>query len=172
LTLPEGAALESADGLSASRRGRRVQARGALTGGSEATLTLRVPRQPRRLPAVDVAAAPVPPDALLAPPRGFASWRAAARAGAAATRGEAFVDRALAAVLSLARVHQYDRFLAGPDPQGASSTTYRYRIVDRPEAAPAAPAQQEGDGSGVETAIVLVLLAAGLVGAVIAWSYA
>ena len=172
LTLPEGATLEAADGLAASTSGRRVEARGTLTGGSEATLTLRLAQRPRRLPAVDVAAAPVPPSALLSPPSGFPSWRAAARAGAPATRGEAFVDRALGAVLSLARVHQYDQFVVNPDPQGASTATYRYRIVDRPAAAPAKPAPQENDGSGVETAIVLALLAAGLVGAVIAWSYA
>jgi len=172
LTLPEGATLGAADGLAATTAGRRVQARGTLSGGDEATLMLRFPQRPRRLPTVDVAAAPVPPDALLAPPAGFPSWRAAARAGAPSARGEAFVDRALAAALTLARVHQFDRFLGNPDPQGGSTTTYRYRIVDRLAAAPAPVAPHQEDGSGAETAIVLALLAAGLLGAVIAWSHA
>ena len=172
LTLPDGAALETAKGLTASTAGRRVLARGTLAGGAEAVLTLRVPRQPGRLPRVDVSAAPVPPVALLEPPSGVASWRAAVTAGAQGTRGEAFVDRALAAVLSLARVHQYDQFVVNPDPQGTSTTTYRYRIVDRPSvsAAPSQPASERG--SGAETAIIVLLLAVGLVGAVIAWSYA
>jgi len=170
--LPAGATLEAADGLTAHTAGRRVEARGTLGGGAVATLTLRVPQQLRRLPTVDVAAAPVQPTALLAPPRGFSSWRAAARAGAAATRGEAFLDRALAAALSVARVHQYDQFLVNPDPQGASTATYRYRIVDRPAAVAAPPLPEQEDGSGAETAIVLALLAAGLLGGVIAWSYA
>jgi hypothetical protein len=171
VTLPDGAALETAKGLTASTAGGRIHVRGTLAGGAEAVLTLRVPRQPRRLPTVDVSAAPVPPVALLEPPRRFARWRAAAAAGAPGTRGEAFVDRALAAALTLARVHQYDQFVVNPDPQGASTTTYRYRIVDRPSvSAPSQPASE--GGSGAETAIIVLVLAVGLVAAVIAWSYA
>ena len=171
VTLPEGARLAAADGLSAATKGRNVAIRGTLAGDSDATLTLRFARPPERLPAVDVAAEPVPPEALLAPPAGFESWQAAVRARAPETRGGAFLDRALAAVLALGRAHQYEQFVVNPDPQGSSTATYRYGVVGRPAAAPA-PAEAAGEkGSALVTPLVLTLLAAGLLCGVIAWAY-
>ena len=55
---------------------------------------------------------------------------------------------AVTSMLRLARVAQYEEFLANPAPDGPSSTVYRYRTVAAAASAPP-PARHDGDGGAV-----------------------
>src|SRR5262249_57484411 len=75
------------------------------------------------------------------------------------------------ALLSLARVRQYDAFLANPDPAGSSATVYRYVSASRPRAV--APTTSGGHGGGLLG--TLGWIAAGLAAAalaLVAWARA
>ena len=132
---------------SASRR------RDLVLGGRSATSTLiRVPPDSN----IELVARPLPRvDDVTRPP-----------SGATGTQLLLLAQRAL---LRLARVHQYESFLAGPG-TGAVETVYRYRTVAASNASPAT--DDEGDDGG---ALVVVLLAAagilGLAGAVVLWAH-
>jgi hypothetical protein len=70
--------------------------------------------------------------------------------------------------LTYARKRQYDQFLSAADPTGHSSTTYVYRTVPRPAAA---PLESSGSGSDTRGWIALaVLLAAALPVAAVFWA--
>ena len=77
-----------------------------------------------------------------------------------------FAERSL---LQLARVRQYEAFLASPAPEGETETLYRFRTVPPPAAA------LEGSGDDGPPVLYVVLLAAGAVivsaAAVVAWAH-
>jgi hypothetical protein len=58
--------------------------------------------------------------------------------------GRGLLERTNRALLSLARVRQYESFLGNPDPTGHSTTTYRYVSASRPP--PTVAAQTHGNG--------------------------
>jgi hypothetical protein len=72
-------------------------------------------------------------------------------------------------LLRLARVRQYDAFLANPAAAGSVHAVYRFRTVDAPTAAVSEPASD--DGSLVLPAVVLVLGIAGASGLVVLWAH-
>ena len=84
--------------------------------------------------------------------------------------GSALLLLAERSLLSLARVHQFDEFLASPLPEGPTQTVYRYRTV-APATAPATPAS----GNGGHRTVVVLLLVAGTVvvasGLVVLWAH-
>jgi hypothetical protein len=86
--------------------------------------------------------------------------------GATGTELLLLAERAL---LRLARVHQYESFLAGPG-TGAVETVYRYRMVAA--TAPGATPDDEGEDGGALLVILLVGGAiVGLAGAVVLWAH-
>ena len=114
----------------------------------------------RGRPSIELEVEPAPPDSLLRPPRGR-SWVEAVRLGAV-PGGRAFFDQALKASLTLARVHQYEAFLANPDSLGRVDARYVYRTVAAP-APPPAPAPAPTD-EGL-AAWMLALIVAGSIAA-------
>ena len=72
-------------------------------------------------------------------------------------------------LLSLARVRQYEAFLANPTPGGSVEAVYRFRTVERPAAAATAPA--DGDDGVPRTAVVLLLAALGAGGLAVLWAH-
>jgi hypothetical protein len=83
--------------------------------------------------------------------------------------GRGLLEHANRALLSLARVRQYESFLGNPDPTGHSETTYRYVSAARPR--PTVAAQAHGNGTlhaFAWGAAALLALAIGLV----AWARA
>jgi hypothetical protein len=128
--------------------GRRVD----IVLGDGRPLRLTVPRGDGR---IDLRAGAVPPSRLLTPPGGARSWATATVAG------PALLDRAQAVLLRLARVRQYDSYLADPDPRGNAQTTYVYRSGRRPVAAPrAAPAGDNTGGNALVRGLLVALGAA------------
>lgn len=72
-------------------------------------------------------------------------------------------------LLSLARVRQYDAFLANPAQGGSVEAVYRYRTIERTPVSTAVPA---GDESGVaRTAVVLLLSVLGVGGLAVLWAH-
>ena len=71
-------------------------------------------------------------------------------------------------LLSLARVRQYEAFLANPASGGSVEAVYRFRTVERPTAAAAAPA---GDDDVPRTAVVLLLAVLGAGGLAVLWAH-
>jgi len=135
--------------------GRRVD----VVLGDGRPLRLTVPRGDGK---IDLRAEVVPPSRLLTPPGGAGSW------AAATVDGPALLDRAQAVLLRIARVRQYDSYLADPDPRGNAQTTYVYRSGRRPVAAPrAAPVADDEAGTALVRGLLVGLggaaaLAAGL----------
>jgi hypothetical protein len=84
------------------------------------------------------------------------------RAGAGAT-GRELLATTTRALLSLARVRQYQAFLGNPDAGGRNETVYRYVSAPRPRAAPVA-----GTPHGRSLVRVLVLVAAAVAAAALA----
>lgn len=78
----------------------------------------------------------------------------------ASTSGRDPVLHASTSLLRLARVHQYNTFLGGPDPDGPARAVYRYRVVSQQTAA--APRRPD---EGRSTALVVVLATGAVVGA-------
>jgi hypothetical protein len=111
-------------------------------------------------PSIDLGVDPAPPGSLLRPPRGR-SWIEAVRLGAV-PHGRAFFERALKASLTLARVHQYEAFLANPDSLGLVGGRYAYETVAAPAPAPAPAPAQSDEGLA---AWILVLIVAGSIAA-------
>jgi hypothetical protein len=60
--------------------------------------------------------------------------------------GRGLLEQANRALLSLARVRQYESFLGNPDPTGRSETTYRYVTTARPR--PNVAARAHGNANG------------------------
>jgi len=139
--------------------GRRID----VVLGDGRPLSLTVPRGDKR---IDLRAEVVPPSRLLTPPRGARSW------ATATVEGRALLDRAQAVLLRIARVRQYDAYLADPDPQGTAQTTYVYRSGRRPLAAPrtAPVAEDEGGNALARGLLVAVGGAAALAAALVVWA--
>lgn len=139
--------------------GRRVDA----VLGDGRPLRLTVPRGDGR---IALRAEAILPTRLLTPPRGAPAWAAAAVAG------RPLLDRAQAVLLRMARVRQYDSYLADPDPLGRAQTTYVYRSGVRPVAAPrAAPvADDEGPNALVRGLVAALGGAAALAAAAVVWA--
>jgi hypothetical protein len=81
----------------------------------------------------------------------------------------AVADAAGLLLLRLARVRQYDAFLANPAAAGSVQAVYRFRTVDAAAAAVSGPASD--DGSLVLPAVVLVLVIVGASGLVVLWAH-
>ena len=90
--------------------------------------------------------------------------------------GEELLQLAQAALLRLARVHQFDTFVSPTAGEGflpeqaEASAVYRYRTVT----ATAAPAVSEKADDGTDTALVVLLVGGSLLllaGSVVAWSH-
>jgi hypothetical protein len=172
--LPPGARVVGADasaGLSVESRAQEIVARGLLPAtGRSATLELRL-SGPVRAPAARVVATPLPGSPLLRPP-GAATWRDLLRAGGPAVQGRPLFDRAVQALLEVARARQYGQFVANPDGSGRLRATYVYRVA--PVAAPR-PAPAPPDGAD-DQLLAGILVAMGILGlgaiGVIAWAHA
>jgi hypothetical protein len=79
------------------------------------------------------------------------------------------IDSASRVLLTLARVRQYDAFLANPAPGGSVEAVYRYETTEAPRVTAAAP---ESDESGVILPVlVAIALAAGAGGLVVLWAH-
>jgi hypothetical protein len=72
--------------------------------------------------------------------------------------------------LATARAGQYERFLANPDPQGRSETTFAYRTARRPVVAAPAVVVVRHRRSWVETTLVAIALVALAAAALAAWA--
>ena len=78
--------------------------------------------------------------------------------------GRAALAAATRFVLAVARLGQYERFLANPDPAGGSTTTYAYRTKTPPRIATAIQPRSRGRDWTKTIAIGAVLLLAALGG--------
>ena len=93
----------------------------------------------------------------------------AAAALPAAVGARDAADTATRLLLSLARVRQYDAFLANPAPGGSVEAVYRFRTVEQPAATAAAPAGDDDDVA--RTAVVLLLAVLGAGGLAVLWAH-
>ena len=146
-----------------------LSVRGAVRGGRSFRLLLGGPA-----PATAVVAVPADGDLTLVvtPEQRVPELE---RIPADAT-GEELLQLAQAALLRLARVHQFDTFVSPTAGEGflpeqaEASAVYRYRTVAAATAAPAAEEEDEGTDAALVVALAggSVLL---LVGCVLAWSH-
>jgi len=134
--------------------GRRVD----TVLGDGRPLSVTVPRGDGR---IALSVEPVAPARLLTPPG--RSW------ATSGLGGRELLARTNGALLRLARVHQYDAFLASPDPRGASAATFVYR-TGRPAAAEAPPVATDAGSSTLTTAIVVAATLAALAASVVVWA--
>jgi hypothetical protein len=107
------------------------------------------------LERLELTVEPIPPAALLRPPRGE-SWAQAVRLDPS-LGGRPLFDHAVKASLTLALVRQYDALLQNPDPLGSISARYLYRVTAAPAPAPPEPSS----GSEGLAVWLLALIAAG-----------
>ena len=121
-----------------------------LLGGESVRVTVRGEAVRAAAPRIRISARPLPAAAL--PPRSART-----------------LDAAVLGSLRYARTRQFEEFLANPDPEGVSTTSYVYETaaperVTRPEPRPA-------DDSGLSPALLIGGLVLFGVGLVIAWSH-
>jgi hypothetical protein len=149
--------------------GRAVVRFDLVLGGGRpaaATVVLRGRVAGAGSPTVALRAKPTP---LLPEPGGGGSWRAEAAGGRAS--GRELVGLAVEALLRLARVHQYESFLASPDPAGSTRAVYVYRLAEARTAA-AGPRPGTGGGSGPWLAVALgVGIAVGIAALAVVWAH-
>jgi hypothetical protein len=139
------------------RSGGRIVRRFERVLGGPAPAGAVIPLGGADRPQVELTAEPVP----LVPE--------AERPPAGAT-GRELLLLATTSLLRLARVHQYDQFLANPQPTGPTQTVYTYRTVTAAAAAPAVPEDDEGS-----LVLPIVLVAAAVLvggGLVVLWAHA
>lgn len=158
--------------------GRRVPAGIAFSArlgdGAPLRLAVRVRGEARGLdlPTVSLQARPVLEIAALRPPRG-GTWRDAVARGLIRPDGRTLLRTAIDTILRLARVRQYETFLANPDGfarAGADRAVYLYRTA--PPTASIAPRQPVDGGGGVLLPLLLVIggvFAAG--GLLVVWAH-
>jgi hypothetical protein len=84
-------------------------------------------------------------------------------------RARAAADAAALLLLRLARIRQYDAFLANPAPGGSVDAVYRFTTVEASSAAATAPTSDED--SVVQPVVVLVVALAGAGGLVVLWAH-
>jgi hypothetical protein len=141
----------------------------ATTLGDGRPLAIRVHARGSGRPHVRLRARPVPPVALLTPP-GASTWQAAV--GRRPIPAASLLNRLLLARMRMVRVDQYETFLSNPDADGRNSIVYEYETAAPPRAAPPAPNQDSGGGSGPLVLVLALLgsiLAAGA--ALAAWAH-
>jgi hypothetical protein len=146
-----------------------VRARGRLAPGAKAMLALQLQQPTPRLPVVSVTAVVVRPLALLEPPTG-GSWSAYVGRPHGRVNAVRLLDRAIDALLAVARTRQFERFVDNPDPAGAARTTFGFTVTRASSPASAAGPPSNDDSPLPEIAFV-ALLAAAAVAAVITWAY-
>jgi hypothetical protein len=114
-------------------------------------------------------AEPLPPLADLRPPAG-GSWVEAVRRAPQTWTGR-LLDRAWLVLARLARAHQYESYLADPDPNASVAAAYTFRTVAS-AAPPLSPTRSSGSGLG-PLAIALIALGAFVAagGLVVAWAH-
>jgi hypothetical protein len=98
-----------------------------------------------------------------------ASLTAEPTAAPAAARARPTTESAGRLLLTLARVRQYDAFLANPAPGGSVEAVYRYETTDAPRVAAATPETDEG--GIILPVLVVIALVAGAGGLVVLWAY-
>jgi hypothetical protein len=154
---PGRAAVEAPLRVTGTIGGRRVD----TVLGDGRPLRLTVPRGTGR---VAVAVRPAPPLQFLRPPAGAKLW--------ADTRltSRALLARTERALLQLARVRQYDSFLANPDSRGKVEAVFLYRSGRRPTPAVVADTERTSGWSAVTTALVAAAAVAALAVAVVVWA--
>jgi hypothetical protein len=158
--------------------GRRVRAGIAfarrLGDGAPLRLAVHVRGRARALglPSVSIEATPVLQLSTLRPPRGK-TWREAVARGLIRIDGRTLLRAAIDTILRLARVRQYEAFLANPDGfarAGADRAVYLYRTA--PPTVSVAPPRPAGEG-GVLVPLLLgvggVLTAGALL---VVWAHA
>jgi hypothetical protein len=89
---------------------------------------------------------------------------------AAGASGRELLATTTKALLSLARVRQYQAFLGNPDPTGRTETVYRYVSASRPRVAPVAEPSHGRSLLHVLGFVAAAVVAAGL--ALFAWARA
>jgi len=151
---PAHATVEAPLRVTGTVGGRRV----ATVLGDGRPLAVTVPRGDGQ---VALTVEPVAPTRLLTPPG--RSW------AASGLGGRELLARTNGALLRLARVHQYDAFLANPDPRGSTAATFVYR-TGRPAASAAPPAATDESPSALTTALVVAATLAVLAAGVVVWA--
>jgi hypothetical protein len=101
-------------------------------------------------------------------PPGARTWVGAVRAGRVRD-GQALLELAVDSYLRAARLHQYQRFLANPDPTGPATATYAYRSVAARPAAASQPTEQ--GGFPFAAVLGVALLVVGLGAGVVLWAH-
>jgi hypothetical protein len=152
-----------------------LRVRGTLrfAGGSPRTLDTAVGKSPVTvsgtgdLKALELSATPPEPAALLRP-KGASSWLALARTDRL-PRGRAMTRLAVDRLLATALAQQFQEFLANPDVSGATRTSYRYLLAERPRSAAVQP-RDGGPAWPVTLAVALGLVAA-VAGALVLWAH-
>lgn len=117
--------------------GLHVRFERLLGGGAPLDLTVRIGGQAHLmgLPAFTATASPAPPRAAVVKPPTPAGWAAAVATDPGAFEGSTMLAEAMSALWRVARLGQFDAYVGNPDPFGASTTTYAFRLA--PRAAPA-----------------------------------
>jgi hypothetical protein len=152
--------------------GSRVRFKRLLGDGSPLGHVVRLSGRAVGLgaPRIRIVATPVEPRRTLAPPSG-SSWAGSARLGHGLDP-RALLDVAQNAFLRIARVSQYNRFLANPDKTGAGTSAANYVYVSAPPQAAPAPPPARGGGLGtlgLALAVVGGIAAAGALA--VAWAH-
>ena len=137
-----------------------------LGDGDPLAFEVSVPNAPRDS-KLRLSVTPVPPQRLLTPPGGAATWVEALRRG--------LVDRATLlekvslARLTVARSLQYATYLANPDPRGRSKAVYVYRTAAQ-TAVVAKPKPDEAGDNTLRAILIAALAVVGASGLVVLWS--
>ena len=121
-----------------------------LLRGRTLRVTVRGTARQATMPRLTLVIEPVPRAAL--PPRSVGTF-----------------DATVAGYLRYARTLQFERYLANPDPNGRTVTTYLYETATPPRTS--ADAGPSGDDSGLPTAVVVGLVMLVGVGLVVLWAH-
>jgi hypothetical protein len=119
------------------------------------------------LNALDLSVSVPAPATVLWPP-GSRSWVALARAGRLRS-GRRATSLAVGRLLAAALATQFQEYLANPDPDGNSRTSYRYELARRAQPGPAAAAAPDSSWA-VPLAVGLGLAVAAVAGVVL-WAH-
>jgi hypothetical protein len=120
-------------------------------------------------PRLELTVEPVVPREQLRPPVGE-SWAQAIRRDRRLS-GRRLLDHAIEVSLTLARVRQYNAFLANPDPLGKAAARYVYRSAPRAAAAQPSPAS---GGGGLHPALIALAALGGVLalgGLAVLWAH-
>lgn len=152
-----------------------VRVRGSVrfSGGRSRRIAAVVGRRPFRvhgpgeLKALDLSVSVPKPAAVLQPP-GARTWVGAARSGRLPS-GRTLTRLAVNLLLEAALAVQFQELLANPDASGASRTSYRYLLANRPQAVDAA--DTSGGRDWIAPLAIGLGLAAAAVGGLVLWAH-